>query len=117
MAEQKAKKRIKNIGLDQDIGKKTQDKNKNFGTKREYKLTISRALDDEKNLGRERSLASVRRARLKEKKLQTVDKKSNETKKVIRDVNIPDIISIQELSNRMAEQASSLIKFLSFKAL
>ena len=28
LAEQKAKKRIKNIGLDQDIGKKTQDKNK-----------------------------------------------------------------------------------------
>ena len=112
LAEQKAKKRIKNIGLEEDKGKKSQDKSKNFGSKREYKLTISRALEDETSSGRERSLASVRRARLKEKKLQFPDKKNSESKKVIRDVNIPDVISIQELSNRMAEQASSLIKHL-----
>ena len=35
-----------------------------------------------------------------------------ETKKVIRDVNIPNKITIQELSNRMAEQASTIIKHL-----
>ena len=33
-------------------------------------------------------------------------------KKVIRDVKIPNQITIQELSNRMAEQSSNIIKFL-----
>ena len=32
--------------------------------------------------------------------------------KVIREVNIPEQISIQELSNRMAEKSSDIIKFL-----
>ena len=62
--------------------------------------------------GKERSLASVRRARLKEKKNQDFDNKTIETKKVIHEVNIPNKITIQELSNRMAMQASSIIKHL-----
>ena len=60
---------------------------------------------------KQRSLASVKRARQKEKKLKKDDVKK-EFKKVIRDVNIPDKITIQELSNRMAEQSSGIIKFL-----
>ena len=35
-----------------------------------------------------------------------------EFKKVIRDVKIPEQITIQELSNRMAEKSSDIIKFL-----
>ena len=62
--------------------------------------------------GRERSLASVRRARLKEKKNQDSDNQKIETKKIIREVSIPDKITIQELSNRMAIQASAIIKHL-----
>ena len=58
--------------------------------------------------GRERSLASVRRARLKEKKNQDSGKTNLETKKIIHEVNIPDKITIQELSNRMAIQASGI---------
>ena len=50
------------------IKKSNLGKNKNTGSKREYKLTISKALEDEGMERRERSLASVRRARLKEKK-------------------------------------------------
>ena len=62
--------------------------------------------------GRERSLASVRRARLKEKKNQNADDKNIETKKIIREINIPDKINIKELSNRMAIQTNSIIKHL-----
>ena len=62
--------------------------------------------------GRERSLASVKRARLKEKKNQDLEKTKVEIKKVVHEVNIPDKISIQELSNRMAMQASGIIKHL-----
>ena len=38
--------------------------------------------------------------------------RKKEFKKVIREVKIPDQISIQELSNRMAEKSSDIIKFL-----
>jgi len=62
--------------------------------------------------GRERSLASVRRARLKEKKNQDTENKKIETKKIVHEVNIPNKITIQELSNRMAMQAGGIIKHL-----
>ena len=38
--------------------------------------------------------------------------RKKEFKKVIRDVKIPEQITIQELSNRMAEKSSDIIKFL-----
>ncbi len=79
--------------------------------RRNLKLTVSRALNVEEIEIKQRSLASVKRARLKEKKnLPTEEKK--EFKKVVRDVKIPEQISIQELSNRMAERSSDIIKFL-----
>jgi Translation initiation factor 2 (IF-2; GTPase) len=60
---------------------------------------------------KQRSLASVKRARLKDKKGLNTDEKK-EFKKVIREVKIPSQITIQELSNRMAEQSANIIKFL-----
>ena len=82
--------------------------------KRDFKLTVSRALNVEEIEIKQRSLASVKRARLKEKK-NTPEKEveeKKEFKKVIREVIIPDQITIQELSNRMAEKSSDIIKFL-----
>ena len=87
-------------------------KNKSTTPRRENKLTLSKALTDDVMEGRERSLASVRRARLKEKKNQNSDDKKIETKKIIREINIPDKINIKELSNRMAIQTNSIIKHL-----
>ena len=51
--------------------KKIKKKNfdKNFSSRREHKLTISRAMDVEEFEIKQRSLASVKRARLKEKKI------------------------------------------------
>jgi len=81
------------------------DVNRNRG-----KLTISRALDD--NAGdRMRSLASVRRAREREKRL-TQGSGQAETQKFARDVVIPEVITVQELSNRMAERSTDVIKAL-----
>ena len=79
--------------------------------KRDFKLTVSRALNVEEIEIKQRSLASVKRARLKEKKKPEGDEKK-EFKKVIKEVKIPEQISIQELSNRMAEKSSEIIKFL-----
>ena len=57
-------------------------------------------------------MAAVKRARLKEKKNQDSNKKIPETKKIVHEVNIPNKITIKELSNRMAMQASEVIKNL-----
>ena len=113
MAEERATKRFKNLKDDVvQPRKSTLGKDKGFTSKREQKLTLSKALDDEALDGRERSLASVKRARLKEKKSQDSEKTNIETKKIVHEVNIPDKITIKELSNRMAMQAGGIIKHL-----
>jgi len=113
IAEERATKRFKNpkeYNLAEKKG--SLSKNRITTSKREYKLTLSKALTDDVMEGRERSLASVIRSRLKEKKNQNSDDKKIETKKIIREINIPDTINIKELSNRMAIQTSSIIKHL-----
>ena len=80
--------------------------------KRDFKLTVSRALNVEEIEIKQRSLASVKRARLKEKKINPTLEEKKEYKKVIKEVKIPEQITIQELSNRMAEKSGDIIKFL-----
>ena len=113
IAEERATKRFK--GLKEEVQPSRKGnllKNRGSASKREYKLTLSKALDNDAMEGKERSLASVRRARLKEKKSQDSVEKKIELKKIIHEVNIPNKITIQELSNRMAMQASTIIKQL-----
>ena len=88
-------------------GKKKTEK-KLEGKRRDYKLTLSRALSDN-DVERQRSFASVKRAREKQIK-KSEDNEDNI--KIVREVSIPEFITIQELSNRMAEKASSVIKYL-----
>tara|TARA_B100001564_G_scaffold80535_1_gene64751 strand:- start:264 stop:2450 length:2187 start_codon:yes stop_codon:yes gene_type:complete len=91
---------------------KSKLKLKNPIDKRDFKLTVSRALNVEEIEIKQRSLASVKRARLKEKKNNPGTEEKKEFKKVLRDVKIPEQITIQELSNRMAEKSNEIIKFL-----
>ena len=109
IAEERATKRFKAETVSKKSGLA---KEKSFTSKRESKLTVSKALNDDVLEGRERSLASVRRARLKEKKNQDLDKEKVDIKKVVHEVNIPEKITIQDLSKRMAMQASAIIKHL-----
>tara|TARA_E500000178_G_scaffold354989_1_gene425962 strand:- start:6 stop:2174 length:2169 start_codon:yes stop_codon:yes gene_type:complete len=105
LAEQRATKRLKDES-------NVKDKKLKIGTKkREVKLTVSRALSDEIE-ARERSLASVRRAREKENKNQNKDQNNENLKQIKRDINIPEAITVRELANRMAEQSSNVIKYL-----
>ena len=105
LAEQRATKRLKE-------DKENKDKKTKLGTKkREVKLTVSRALSDEIET-RERSLASVKRARQKELKNSNKNESSENQKQIRRDINIPEAITVRELANRMAEQSSNVIKFL-----
>jgi len=114
-AEEKATKRFKDKGTKGEslLPKKTGlAKEKSLASRREYKLTLSKATDEAALDGRERSYAAVKRARLKEKKNQDSSNKIPETKKIVHEVNIPNKITIKELSNRMATQASEVIKNL-----
>jgi translation initiation factor IF-2 len=77
--------------------------------KRDYKLTLSRALSDEDEIERQRSFASVKRAR--EKQIKKIETQEDDLK-ITRDVTIPSVITIQELANRMAEKSSAIIKYL-----
>ena len=106
LAEQRATKRIKGDEITKDI------KSKIGGKRRELKLTISRALSDEDIGTRSRSLASLKRAKQKENREQQKNISQENLKPVKRDVNIPEVITIRELANRMAEQSSNIIKHL-----
>ena len=71
------------------------------------KMTISQALSDGEGGGRQRSLASVRRQREKARM-----REEQPAVKQVRDVVIPDTITVQELANRMAERAADVVKEL-----
>jgi len=106
LAEQRATKRLKEEN--ENKNKKTIKSNIK---KRELKLTVSRALSDQIE-ARERSLASVKRARQKENRSLTKEEVQENLKPVKRDINIPEVITVRELANRMAEQSSNIIKHM-----
>ena len=79
--------------------------------RREGRLTIQAlAGGDEDAAERMRSLASVRRAREREKEKRKGG--STDAPNRPREVIIPDVITVQELSNRMAVRGVDIIKFL-----
>ena len=93
-----------------DQPRKQQPRRGGEDQRRRGKITITEALDGGDGL-RQRSLASVRRAREREKaRMRTLD--AGPKVKQVRDVTIPDAITVQELSNRMAERAADVIKEL-----
>ena len=74
--------------------------------RRQTKITVTTALDDSP---RQRSLASIRRRRERERRQHTTP---IPTQKISREIIIPEAITIQELANRMAERAVDVIKLL-----
>ncbi len=107
LAEQRATRRIKG-----EISQKDTKSNKNVGKRRELKLTISRALSDDHAETKSRSLASLKRAKQKENRSLNQNDNTETYKQIKREVNLPEVITIRELANRMAEQSSSIIKHL-----
>ena len=72
------------------------------------KLTVNRALGDDG--ARSRSLAALKRAREKEKRGFGGPREAQA--KQVRDVQVPEAITVQELANRMAEKGADLVKTL-----
>ena len=81
--------------------------NKGEKKRRSGKLSISQALNEEE---RQRSLASIKRRQEKARKKPITDDAPKE--KISRNVIIPETITVQELSNRMAERGVDVIKSL-----
>ena len=92
-----------------DQPKKQQTRRGEDAGRRRGKITITEALDGGENM-RQRSLASVRRAREREKARMRTDDQPKV--KQVRDVTIPDAITVQELANRMAERSADVVKEL-----
>ena len=77
--------------------------------RRSGKLTVTRALNEDEGR-RARSLAALKRAREKERRGQGGPTKPRE--KQVRDVVVPEAITVSELANRMAEKGADLVKAL-----
>ena len=88
------------------------DRNKGaVGDRRQSgKLTVTRALNEDEG-ARARSLAALKRAREKERRSH-FGGKSQPREKQVRDVVVPEAITVQELANRMAEKGADLVKSL-----
>ncbi|MFC6489487.1 translation initiation factor IF-2, partial [Nitratireductor sp. GCM10026969] len=73
--------------------------------RRRGKLTLNSALSDEET--RSRSLSAMRRRQEKFKRSQHQEPRE----KIVREVVIPETITIQELAGRMAERAVDVVKY------
>lgn len=78
--------------------------------RRSGKLTVTRALNEDEGR-RARSLAALKRAREKERRIQGGGS-SKPREKQVRDVVVPEAITVGELANRMAEKGADLVKAL-----
>ncbi len=78
--------------------------------RRQGKLTIAAILSDEDGQ-RQRSLASMRRAREREKMRRTMGDAAK-VNKIKREVVIPEHITVKELAQRMKERSRDVIKYL-----
>ncbi|MBD2841179.1 translation initiation factor IF-2 [Erythrobacter rubeus] len=77
--------------------------------RRSGKLTVTKALNEDEGR-RARSLAALKRAREKERRAQGGPAKPRE--KQIRDVVVPEAITVGELAKRMGEKGADLVKEL-----
>jgi translation initiation factor IF-2 len=78
------------------------------GDRRTGKLTLNQALSGDG--GRHRSLAAMKRKQ--ERARQKAMGGQQQREKVMRDVRLPEAITVQELANRMAERVADVVKSL-----
>ena len=95
------------------------------GAKKPIPVPAKKPLSDPRRMGRidvdaalagedekTRSLASVRRQRERERRQQELEALRNDQVKVVREVVLPETITVQELANRMATRGGEVIKAL-----
>ncbi len=87
------------------VAKKGTDSGRRAG-----RIDVQAAIEGEDE--RVRSLASVRRQRERERRQAELERLRSDQVKVVRDVILPDAITVQELANRMAARTGEVIKTL-----
>ncbi|MBN9885923.1 translation initiation factor IF-2 [Salipiger abyssi] len=78
------------------------------GNRRSGKLTLNQALGGEG--GRQKSMAAMKRKQ--ERARQKAMGGQQQREKVVRDVQLPEAITVAELANRMAERVADVVKSL-----
>jgi translation initiation factor IF-2 len=78
--------------------------------RRPGRIDVQAAIEGEDE--RTRSLASVRRQRERDRRQAELERLRSDQVKVVRDVILPDQITVQELANRMAARGPDVIKTL-----
>jgi translation initiation factor IF-2 len=78
--------------------------------RRASKIDVIAAIEGEDD--RVRSLASMRRQRERERRQAELERLRSDQVKVVREVVLPDSITVQELANRIAARAPDVIKVL-----
>ncbi len=94
---------------------KENKKSKGFEDKKQAKIRVSEYQgasddDDEFIQHRRRSLASIRRAR--EKAYLKHQESLKTAEKISREITLPELITVQELANRMSERSATVVKTL-----
>ncbi|MFC7689694.1 translation initiation factor IF-2 [Paeniroseomonas aquatica] len=74
------------------------------------RIDVQAAIEGEDD--RSRSIASMRRARERERRQQELARLRAGTERVVRDVVVPETITVQELANRMAARGGEVVKAL-----
>ena len=106
-AEKDSKKPKRRSAAEEEEERRGKARLRDGGGRRSGKLTVTRALEGEED-ERRRSESAFRRAQAKRRG----EKRSDEGARQLREVVIPDVITVQELANRMAEKAGNVIKTL-----
>jgi translation initiation factor IF-2 len=78
--------------------------------RRTGRIDVQAAIEGEDD--RVRSLASMRRQRERERRQAELERLRSDQVKVVREVILPDNITVQELANRMATRAGDVVKAL-----
>jgi translation initiation factor IF-2 len=78
--------------------------------RRDGRIDVAAAIEGDDD--RSRSMASVRRARERERRQQELQRLRSDGVKVVRDVVVPEVITVQELANRMAARGGEVVKAL-----
>ncbi|AZL15960.1 translation initiation factor IF-2 [Rickettsiales endosymbiont of Stachyamoeba lipophora] len=84
-------------------------KNKYEERRNSNRIDVRTITEDDEQKVKTRSLSSIKRAREKAKR-QEIGMKPQE--KIVREVIVPEIITVQELASRMAEKSSDVLKEL-----
>ncbi|MGE0724570.1 MAG: translation initiation factor IF-2 [Alphaproteobacteria bacterium] len=101
--------RVKRVGIPAGVKRPVPPPTKRMEPRRRTgRITVTQALNSDE-AERVRSLAAYRRAKEKERRGQF---DQGEAKQIVREVVIPETITVQELANRMAARSGEVIKTL-----